>query len=120
MADASILTTWGSPFPGRENMGLGIFQAALAYWEEQKQKKNIEEYRVGIVEVGDIGKLSGYVVLEGSVAQLRKLVDTEEYKRLILKAAHVVPITITHNVTGGAVLQTVERLVSVRNELGIK
>lgn len=120
MADASILTTWGASLAGRESMGLNVFQAAIGFWEEHRAKGNIESFRVGITEVGSLAETAGYMLVEGSVAQLRKIADSEEYKRLITKAVHVVPVTVSHNVTGNAVMQSVERLISVRNELGIK
>jgi len=120
MADASILTTWGTTHPGRETMGLAVFQAAIGFFQEQKAKGNIEEFKVGITEVGPLAQLNGYMLVEGSVAQLRALVDTEDYKRILTKAVHVVPVSVSHNVTGNAVMQSVERLVAVRNELGIK
>ena len=120
MADASILTTWGASLEGRETMGLGVFQAAIGFWEAHKEKGNIESFRVGISEVGNLTELSGYMLVEGSVAGLRKIVDSEEYKRLITKAVHVVPVSVAHNVTGPAVMTSVERLISVRSELGIK
>lgn len=120
MADASILTTWGGVFAGRETMGLSVFQGAIQFFQEHKSKGNIEEFKVGIAEVGRLSELGGYMLVEGSVAQLRKLIDSEEYKRIITKAVHVVPMSVSHNVTGAAVMQSVERLMAVRSELGIK
>ncbi|MBK9001780.1 MAG: hypothetical protein IPM35_39155 [Myxococcales bacterium] len=120
MADASILTTWGAVFPGRETMGLSVFQGAIGFFQDQKSKGNIEEFKVGITEVGELSKQAGYMLVEGSVAQLRKLIDSEDYKRLLTRAAHVVPVSVSHTVTGPAVMQAVERLIAVRNELGIK
>ena len=34
--------------------GLGVFQAAIGFWEEHKAKGNIESFRVGITEVGPL------------------------------------------------------------------
>jgi len=120
MADASILITWGAVHTGRESMGLSVFQGAIGYYMDQKAKGNIEEFKVGITEVGRLAETAGYMLIEGSVDQLRKMVDSEDYKRLLTKAMHVVPVSVSHTVTGNAVMQAVERLVSVRNELGIK
>jgi hypothetical protein len=120
MSDASILITWGAVYPNRETMGLTVFQGALGFYGEQKSKGNLSDFKVGLTEVGNIAAGAGYMVLEGSVDQLRKLVDSEDYKRLLTKAAHVVPLSVSHCVTGNAVMQSVERLLSVRNELGIK
>ncbi|MBK7580687.1 MAG: hypothetical protein IPI67_10825 [Myxococcales bacterium] len=120
MSDASIMVTWGGVFAGRETMGLTVFQSAIGFYSEQKAKGNITEFKVGIAEVGAISSSAGYMLIEGSVDQLRKLVDSEDYKRILTKAVHVVPMNVSHNVTGNTVMQSVERLVSVRNELGIK
>ena len=109
MADTSLFTTWSAVFPTRETMGLGVFQEAIAYYEKRKAAGKLADFRVG----------SGYMIAEGSREQIQAIVDDEEFKRIVAKATHVVPFSISRCSTGTGVGASVERLLAVRKELGI-
>jgi hypothetical protein len=121
MAEASLLITWGNNVAGRETMGLGVFQQALGYAEKQKQGKKLEDYRVGIANTGAIQTTSGYLIYEGTEAQIGAVLDDQEFKTIVLKAFHVVTnINIARCGTGTAIPSRIEQLLAVRAELGIK
>jgi hypothetical protein len=100
-------------------MGLMIFQEVINYYEKRKAAGKLAEFRVGITELGAISTQSGYMIAEGTQAQITELVNDEEFKRLITKATHVVPFSINRCATGAGVATAVERLLHVRKELGI-
>jgi hypothetical protein len=100
-------------------MGLMIFQQVIAYYEGRKAAGKLAEFRVGVTELGAIGSQSGYMIAEGTHAQIAELTNDEEFKKLITKATHVVAFSINRCSTGAGVAATVERLLHVRKELGI-
>ncbi|MCC6528187.1 MAG: hypothetical protein IT373_36405 [Polyangiaceae bacterium] len=119
MAQASILTTWGTVHVGRESMGLRVFQEVLTYYESAKAAGKLEDFKVGLCEAGDVGALSGYMVAEGSTAQVQAMFADEAFKRLVAKATHVVSFSMVSCSTGTAIPASIERLLGVRKELGI-
>lgn len=121
MAEASVMINWGRSETGREMMGINVFREALTYWEKQKSSGNIEDYKVGLTQMGDLGMHAGYAVLEGSNAQISKMMDDEQFQTLVMKATHVVQTMNVHRcATGTAIPQRIEKLVAIRNGLGIK
>jgi hypothetical protein len=120
MATSAIVTSWGANVVGREQMGLGVFMSAVQYFTERKQKGEIEELRIFIATDGSVSENSGHMIVEGSEAQLAALTAREDYRKLLLKAAHVVHGLRTSSfVTGDAVMNRVELLQVARKELGI-
>ena len=60
------------------------------------------------------------MVVAGSASQIAALVERDDYRRLILKAAHIVhELRTTSFTTGDAVMKRIELLQASRKELGI-
>jgi hypothetical protein len=120
MANAAIFLKWGNPFPGREAKSLEVFMGALEYFGGLKASGAIADHRVYLCTNGNTADLAGFMTIEGDVAQLRKLIDSEDYKLLFLKARHLVDgVSQVHTVTGADVATEVQRVVKVRGQLGI-
>ena len=120
MSNAAIFVRWGRGTVGRETKSLEVFSQALEYWGTLEKQKKIASHRVYVATHGDMHSFAGFAVLEGEVAQLRELVDSEEYKMLNLKALQVVDeFEILHMATGDEVQKTVMQLVSARRQIGI-
>ena len=120
MANTALYTRWGQPFPGREQMGLGIFMEAIQFYQKLQGQKEIESFSVFLMENGGLFEQQGTVVVEGSREQIQKLQQREDFQRILLKATHVVnDLVVTTAYTGEAVMQRIELLQSVRKELGI-
>jgi hypothetical protein len=120
MADSSILISWGSSYPNREEMGLGVFMNAIKFYETLKGKNEIEHFDVNLANDGNVSQLQGFMTLRGTQAQLDTLRDNDEYKNLLTKAAHVVQnLNVTNFDTGSRIMQRIETLQGLRKELGI-
>jgi hypothetical protein len=60
------------------------------------------------------------MVLEGEVAQLRAVVDSDEFRSLLFRAAQVVDgLEVVHMAMGDHIQKTVMDLVAARRNLGI-
>jgi hypothetical protein len=120
MSTNAIITSWGANVAGREQMGMGVFMQAIQFFTACKQKGEIDELRIYISNDGDISATAGHMVVEGSAAQLTALAARDEYRAVIIKAAHVVHgFRTSQFATGDAVMARVEQLQTVRKELGI-
>lgn len=120
MANAALVIRWGTGIIGREEIGLGVFMASMKFWGELKAKGEVEDFRVYSFPEGDLSHATGMAILEGSTEQIGALVAREDYRTLVTKAVHIVgDVSVDRAETGEAVMQGVERLVSVRKELSI-
>jgi hypothetical protein len=118
-ANAAIYVSWGGAIPGREAKSLEVFMHAVEYYGRLEKEGKIAALRTYVATTGN-SKFSGFMVIEGEVAQLRTLVDSDEYKSILVKARHLVEgVDVVHCVTGGEVLKSIEQLVAARKQLGI-
>jgi hypothetical protein len=120
MANAAVMIKWGNPFVGREAKSLEVFMQAVEYFGGLVSSKKIEAHRTYIAQSGDFSALGGFMLLEGEVDQLRKVLDSEEYRTLNLKARHLVDrIDEVHCLAGNEIGNEVARIQKIRKELGI-
>jgi len=120
MANRSIMYTWGAGVPGREQIGLEVFQAALGFWGAKQAAGEVDDVKVGVSRTGNVEVLGGYLLVEGDGSKLDAIANSEEYKVLNAKAFHIVKhFTISHCDTGDEIPKGIERLVKVRGELGL-
>lgn len=119
MANSALILQWGAPHVGRENMGLGVFMAATEFWNTQLTEKKIENFQIFLNNNGDLQGNQGQMVIEGSLDQINAIQQREDYQNLITKATHVVAVNVQQADTGDRVMQRIERLQTIRKELGI-
>jgi hypothetical protein len=120
MSNAALYIKWGQPVRGRESKSIEIFMHALEYYGSLEKQKKITAQRVYVAETGDLGQLGGFIVLEGDVAQLRAVVDSEEYKNLLMQAHQVVEhLQTIHLASGEEVQKIVARVANARRQMGI-
>lgn len=120
MSNAAICIRWGAPIVGRETKGLEVFNAVMEYNARLEKEGKITALRTYITSNGNLGSFGGFMVTEGEVAQLRAVVDSNEFQMLLVKAQHCVSnMEVTHCVSGSGIGQSIERLMTARKELGI-
>jgi hypothetical protein len=89
MADAALFTGWGPPVRGREQIGLGVFNDALAFWGKQKESGGIEDFEVTFLTPHG-GDLAGFILVKGSEEQIAAIRASDEFARLNVRAAQIV------------------------------
>jgi hypothetical protein len=120
MSNAAIYIRWGRGTVGRETKGLEVFSQALEYYASLEKQKKIAAHRTYIATNGSMHQLAGFILLEGEVAQLREVVDSDEFRSLLLRATQVVEeLEVVHMNTGDEVQKSVMQLVNARRQLGI-
>jgi hypothetical protein len=73
----SICFTWGHYFVGRENEGMACFAAAIKYFKDRLDQKKIDRYMVGVAVQGNFTNFAGYLVAEGTPAQITEILNDE-------------------------------------------
>ena len=119
-ANAALYLSWGHVIPGREQKSLEVFQQAIEFNANLEKKGKIAAHRTYIATTGCMDRFAGFMILEGTVEQLREVIDSDEWTNLRLRAEHVVKgIDVVHCVTGSEIGKTVAQIVDVRRQLGI-
>jgi hypothetical protein len=120
MSNAALYIKWGQPVRGRESKSIEVFMHALEYYASLEKQKKIAAQRVYVAETGDFGQFGGFILLEGDVAQLRAVLDSEDYKNLLMQAHQIVEhLETIHLAAGDEVQKVVARVANARRQMGI-
>ncbi len=88
MADYGLFIGWNRPIPGREVEANEVFQQSVGYWTKQAQEGNIENFEpVLLARHG--GDLNGFFMVRGERAKILGLMDTEDFKNLMMRVDHI-------------------------------
>ena len=97
MAEKAILAQWGNPYPGREEMAMGVFMGALQHYGALKQNGELEDVQVFIHNSGSLHDQQGILILTGSAEQIDAVRASDEHKAMITKAVQGVTNMIPSN-----------------------
>ena len=89
MADRALFIGWGEGVPGREERGLEVFNDAMGMYGRMQQDGRIEKFDVCLLDPHG-GGLAGFILLQGSQAQLAAVQDDPEFRKNLLDASLVV------------------------------
>ena len=77
MANAAIVTFWGSPIPGREQKALQFFNEATQFWTYKKDQGEIESIDSFVLDDFN-AEISGLTIIVGDRDKLEKLSRSDE------------------------------------------
>lgn len=89
MAGEALFIGWGPPVRGREKQALGVFQEAMEYYGRLQQAGRIERFEA-ILLAPHGGDLNGFIMLYGERAALAEIRFSEEFERLLVRAASII------------------------------
>jgi hypothetical protein len=96
--DGAMIIRWGNSVPGREAKGLEVLAGAQAVFDDLAKSGRIREHR----EYFSItGGSAGYMIVDGELEELTKLLHDPEQLALDVKAAAVVEGFSRELVSGG-------------------
>ena len=108
MADRVLFISWGSPIIGREERGLEVFNDALGYYGRLQQEARIERFDVVLIDGNS--RLSGYMVLHGSHAQIDAIREDGEFRDILTSATLVVAdVDVSEGFTESGIAPEMER-----------
>ena len=117
MAGEALFLGWGPVVRGREQKALQVFQETIEYYGKLQQEGQIDSFEPVLIAPHG-GDLGGFVLLRGERSKLDQIRASEEFERLVTRAA-----TIVDNVgaiiayTGDSLAQAMGRFQAASNEL---
>jgi hypothetical protein len=117
--NGAVLIRWGSNIPGREAQGLDVFGRAVARFEQLTKEGRVHGHREYFSLTGHDG---GFMVVDGEVEQLTRIISEDETIRLNAQAAAIVADFEIELFAGGSE-QAVQKLtgdfVASMQEIGV-
>lgn len=119
MAGDALFLGWGPVVRGRELKALEVFQETLTYYGSLQQDGKIDGFEPVLLAPHG-GGLAGFILLRGARASLDEIRSSEEFQRLVTRAASIVDeVGVIDAYTGEALGQQMNRFRSVSDELGL-
>lgn len=117
MAGEALFLGWGPVVRGRERLALQVFQETLDYYGRLQQEGRIESFEPVLVAPHG-GDLGGFILLRGERGRLDEIRSSDEFERLVVRAATVVDdVGVINAFTGEALGQQMGRFQGVSQEL---
>jgi hypothetical protein len=85
--NGAIMVRWGQGIPGREAEGIDVFGKAVARFEEYAKEGRVHGHREFVAVTGPDG---GFMIVDGELEELMKILGEDETLRLNAQAAAIV------------------------------
>lgn len=119
MPGDALFLGWGPVVRGRELKALEVFQETLTYYGTLQQDGKIDSFEPVLLAPHG-GGLAGFILLRGARASLDEIRSSEEFQRLVTRAASIVDeVGVIDAYTGEALGQQMGRFRAVSDELGL-
>jgi len=117
MAGEALFFGWGPVVRGREQKALQVFQEAIEYYGKLQQEGQIDSFDPVLIAPHG-GDLGGFVLLRGERGKLDAVRSSEEFERLLVRAATVVDnVGAVNAVMGESLAQGMGRFQAASAEL---
>jgi hypothetical protein len=118
MAGDVLFLGWGPVVRGRELKALEVFQETLTYYGSLQQDGRIDGFEPVLIAPHS-GELAGFILLRGSRASLDEVRSSDDFRRLVARAASVVDdVGVIDAYAGEALAQQMSVFRTVSEELG--
>lgn len=87
MTTGAVVVSWGASIPGREAKGLEVFSSAVEHFEQYAKAGRIHSHKEFFALTGRYG---GFLLVEGNVDELQKILAERETLALNAKADAIV------------------------------
>lgn len=85
--NGAIVIRWGASIPGREASGLDVFGKAISHFEGLAKSGRVHSHHEYLSVTGDTG---GFMMVEGDLDELMKILAEDETLKLNNQAAAIV------------------------------
>jgi hypothetical protein len=117
MAGEALFFGWGPVVRGREQKALQVFQETIEYYGKLQQEGRIDSFEPVLIAPHG-GDLGGFVLLRGERARLDEIRSSEEFERMVTRAASIVEdVGVINAYTGDALGQAMGRFQAASQEL---
>jgi hypothetical protein len=117
MAGEALFLGWGPVVRGREQKALQVFQETIEYYGRLQQEGRIDSFEPVLIAPHG-GDLAGFVLLRGERGKLDAIRSSEEFERMVTRAASVADnVGVINAFTGESLGQAMSRFQVVSEEL---
>jgi hypothetical protein len=106
--NGALLIRWGASIPGREAVGLDVFGRAVGRFEQLAKEGRVHGHREFFSVTGHDG---GFMLVDGDLAELMRILGEEDSLRLNAQAAAIVEDFEIQALAGGTD-QTTQQVMS--------
>jgi hypothetical protein len=118
MTGDSLFLGWGPVVRGREIKALEVFQETITYYGTLQQEGRIDSFEPVLLAPHG-GELAGFILLRGARASLDQIRSSNEFRRLVARAASIVDdVGVIDAYTGEALAEQMATFRTVSEELG--
>jgi hypothetical protein len=118
MAGEELFIGWGPVVRGREQTALRVFQETIEFHGKLQQDGKIDGFDAHLIAPHG-GDLAGFILLRGEREALDDVRNSEDFERLIARAASVVDqVGVLNAYSGEALGQAMSRFQAASAELG--
>jgi hypothetical protein len=118
MAGEALFIGWGAVVRGREKQALQVFQESMEYYGKLQQDGKIESFDVLLLAPHG-GDLNGFVILRGDRQGLAGIRFSDEFERLIARAAAIIDnLGVVPAYSGETLAQQMALFQQVAEEFG--
>ncbi|HXP98894.1 MAG TPA: hypothetical protein VN845_02370 [Solirubrobacteraceae bacterium] len=117
MAGDALFLGWGPVVRGRELKALEVFQETLTYYGTLQQDGRIDSFEPVLIALHG-GGMAGFILLRASRASLDEVRSSDEFRRLVARAASIVDdVGVIDAYTGEALAQQMAIFQAVSQEI---
>lgn len=117
MAGDELFIGWGPVVRGREQTALKVFQETIEFHGALQQDGKIDSFDAHLIAPHG-GDLAGFIMLHGERSKLDDIRNSEDFERLIARAAAIVDQVGVMNASSGEALgQAMARFQAASAEL---
>jgi hypothetical protein len=114
----ALFIGWGAVVRGREKQALQVFQESMEYYGRLQQEGRIEGFDVVLLAPHG-GDMNGFVVLRGDRQALEDIRFSDEFERLLVRAASIIDAPgVVPAYTGEALGQQLGLFQAAADEFG--
>ncbi len=118
MAGEALFIGWGPVVRGREKQALQVFQESMEYYGKLQQDGRIESFDVYLLSPHG-GDMNGFVVLRGERQTLAEVRFSDDFERLIVRAAAIIDsLGVMPAYGGDALAQQMQLFQQAADEFG--
>ncbi len=117
--NGALVIRWGASIPGREAAGLDVFGKAISHFEGMAKTGRVHSHHEYLSVTGDTG---GFMMVEGELDELMKILTEDETLKLNNQAAAIVmdfEIEAYAGGTDGAIQQLIGDYTASLHEIGL-
>jgi hypothetical protein len=117
MAGEALFVGWGPVVRGREQKALQVFRETLEYYGRLQQEGKVDTFEAVLIAPHG-GDLGGFILLRGARGSLDEIRSSEEFERVLTRAASVVDnVGAINAFTGESLGEAMGRFQAASQEL---